>query len=120
MGEVLERALRQLVPRLKEIKRLGLLKAVEFSTEPDCRRTASDVARTCLANGAAVYTCSPAVDAVLLRHHLLSMSNKSRSWYKCLQRQYMRCSKKKELKNWGLQQSSRFCIRRYQEPYISI
>ncbi len=64
MGDLLEEELRNGVPKLKEIRGLGLFKAVEFATQPGAR-IAADVASTCLANGAAVYTCSPAVDAVL-------------------------------------------------------
>ncbi len=64
MGDLLEEELRKQVPNLKEIKGLGLFKAVEFATQPG-NRIAADVASTCLANGAAVYLCSAAVDAIL-------------------------------------------------------
>lgn len=64
MGDILERELRKHVPRLKEVRGLGLFKAVEFDTQSD-HPIAADVARTCLSKGAAVYTCSSAVDAIL-------------------------------------------------------
>lgn len=64
MGEILERELRAHVPKLKEIRGLGLFRAVEFDTQPGCG-IAAEVASTCLSNGAAVYPCSAAVDAVL-------------------------------------------------------
>ncbi|KAF9891256.1 hypothetical protein FE257_004820 [Aspergillus nanangensis] len=64
MGRVLEEKLRQRTPWLKEVRGLGLFRAVEFQTQAG-NRIAADVAAACLANGAAVYLCSPAVDAVL-------------------------------------------------------
>jgi adenosylmethionine-8-amino-7-oxononanoate aminotransferase len=64
MGELMEKELRESVPMLKEIRGLGLFKAVEFST-PGESRIAADVASTCLSKGLAVYLCSPAVDAIL-------------------------------------------------------
>ncbi|EXJ84038.1 hypothetical protein A1O3_04705 [Capronia epimyces CBS 606.96] len=64
MGELLDRELREQVPMLKEIRGLGLFKAAEFATSPTCR-IAADVARTCFSKGAAVYLCSPAVDAIV-------------------------------------------------------
>ncbi|EXJ82095.1 hypothetical protein A1O1_08164 [Capronia coronata CBS 617.96] len=64
MGDLLDRELRKRVPKLKEIRGLGLFKAVEFATQPD-QRIAANIASTCLTNGLAVYLCSSAVDAVL-------------------------------------------------------
>lgn len=64
MGDLLEELLRKQVPKLKEVRGLGLFKAVEFATQPG-QSIAADVAATCLSNGAAVYLCSPAVDAIL-------------------------------------------------------
>jgi hypothetical protein len=64
MGEMLERKLRSRTPFLKEVRGLGLFKSVEFSTQPGFY-IAAEVSATCLSNGAAVYLCSPAVDAIL-------------------------------------------------------
>ncbi|KAF2647686.1 PLP-dependent transferase [Lophiostoma macrostomum CBS 122681] len=64
MGELLSKQLQELTPRLKEVRGLGLFRTVDFLTSPD-HRIASKVAATCLEQGAAVYLCSAAVDAVM-------------------------------------------------------
>lgn len=64
MGDLLERELRNRTPLIKEIRGLGLFKAVEFERQPG-GPLAAEVSRTCLSNGAAVYLCSSAVDAIL-------------------------------------------------------
>jgi adenosylmethionine-8-amino-7-oxononanoate aminotransferase len=64
MGKLLSKQLRELTPRLKEVRGLGLFQTVDFSTSPD-NHIAARVAGRCLENGAAVYLCSSAVDAVM-------------------------------------------------------
>lgn len=64
MGQLLRQELVRLSPQLKEVRGLGLFIAVEFVHQKG-GRIAPEVASTCLANGAAVYQCSPAVDAIL-------------------------------------------------------
>lgn len=64
MGERLEKRLKATVPMLKEVRGLGLFRAVEFKTS-STSPLAADVASACLKNGAAVYLCSSAVDAIL-------------------------------------------------------
>lgn len=64
MGDLLSRMLSTQVPQVREVRGLGLFKAVEFDTNSECR-IAADVAKSCLAKGAAVYLCSLAVDAIL-------------------------------------------------------
>ncbi|KAJ4252015.1 hypothetical protein NW762_011316 [Fusarium torreyae] len=63
IGVLLSEQLKK-TPKLKEVRGLGLFLTVEFATEPGAR-IAPDVAETCLRNGAAVYLCSPAVDAIM-------------------------------------------------------
>ncbi|KAF4962153.1 hypothetical protein FSARC_9727 [Fusarium sarcochroum] len=63
MGELFSQKLKK-TPKLKEVRGLGLFLTVEFATEPGSH-IASEVAETCLRNGAAVYLCSPAVDAIM-------------------------------------------------------
>lgn len=64
MGERLSQGLRKQTPLLKEVRGLGLFRAVEFATKQG-EGIAAEVASRCLENGAAVYLCSNAVDAVL-------------------------------------------------------
>lgn len=64
MGDLLGRELRDRTPLLKEVRGVGLFKAVEFDT-PEGGAIAADVSRTCLSNGLAVYLCSPATDSIL-------------------------------------------------------
>ncbi|KAK4938256.1 hypothetical protein LTR10_021235 [Elasticomyces elasticus] len=64
MGALCEEQLQKQVPKLKEIRGMGLFIAVEFATQHG-QGIAADVASTCLSNGAAVYLCSSAVDAIL-------------------------------------------------------
>jgi adenosylmethionine-8-amino-7-oxononanoate aminotransferase len=64
MGDLLVQKLRERAPLLKEIRGQGLFVAVEFATQPE-RRIATNVARTCLSKGAAVYLASTAVDAII-------------------------------------------------------
>jgi adenosylmethionine-8-amino-7-oxononanoate aminotransferase len=64
MSEMLSKSLKSSTPRLKEVRGLGLFLTVEFSTSPE-NRIASKVAGKCLENGAAVYLCSSAVDAIM-------------------------------------------------------
>lgn len=63
-GEFLSRKLQKSTPLLKEVRGLGLFRTVEFDTPADCA-IAPEVASTCLKNGAAVYLCSDATDAVM-------------------------------------------------------
>ncbi|KAL6249599.1 hypothetical protein RBB50_003452 [Rhinocladiella similis] len=65
MGELLEKEIRKTMPMLKEVRGLGLFKAVEFDRTAQ-GPLAANVASTCLSKGVAVYQCSPAVDAILL------------------------------------------------------
>lgn len=65
MGALLEHELHVRVPLLKEVRGLGLFKAVEFATQPG-KGIAAEVATASLKNGLAVYLCSAAVDAILL------------------------------------------------------
>jgi len=66
MSSLLVQLLRKETPRLKEVRGLGLFVTVEFAKgEEDSVPLAAKVAQTCFANGAAVYLCSAAVDAVL-------------------------------------------------------
>ncbi|KAM0549852.1 hypothetical protein ACHAPJ_009294 [Fusarium lateritium] len=64
MGDLLAQQLKK-TPKLKEVRGLGLFLTVEFATEPGAR-IAPDVAEACLRNGAAVYLCSPSVDALMV------------------------------------------------------
>lgn len=64
MVGLLERELREKTPLLKEIRGLGLFRAVEFATQ-EGSEVAAEVASTCLSNGLAVYLCSPATDSIL-------------------------------------------------------
>ncbi|KAI0151426.1 pyridoxal phosphate-dependent transferase [Pestalotiopsis sp. NC0098] len=64
MGDLLERELREKTPLLKEVRGLGLFRAVEFATQKGSE-VAAEIARTCLSNGLAVYLCSPATDSIL-------------------------------------------------------
>lgn len=66
MSELLVGLLRQHTPFLKEVRGIGLFQTVEFlPILPDRRSLAKEVSEACLQNGAAVYLCSSAVDAVL-------------------------------------------------------
>jgi len=66
MSTLLVELLREETPRLKEVRGLGLFVTVEFALiEDGSGPVAAKVAQTCFANGAAVYLCSAAVDAVL-------------------------------------------------------
>ena len=68
MGALLVEMLRKETPRLKEVRGLGLFVSVEFAQGEDGSDSgplAAKVAQTCFANGAAVYLCSAAVDAIL-------------------------------------------------------
>ncbi|KAL2205994.1 PLP-dependent transferase [Sarocladium strictum] len=64
MGGIMEQDLRQRCPVLKEVRGMGLFKAMEF-VSPDGTPMAGEVTKTCLSNGLAVYLCSPATDSVL-------------------------------------------------------
>ncbi|OQU98805.1 hypothetical protein CLAIMM_04534 [Cladophialophora immunda] len=64
MGDRLNQSLTLRTPLLKEVRGMGLFQAVEFATEPGSG-IAAEVASTCLKEGAAVYVCSKAVDAIL-------------------------------------------------------
>ncbi|KAL1957362.1 hypothetical protein VTO42DRAFT_6042 [Malbranchea cinnamomea] len=64
MGDILKRELRSSTPKLKEVRGLGLFVSVEFASAPGAG-IAPDVAAACLEDGAAVYLCSSAVDAVM-------------------------------------------------------
>jgi adenosylmethionine-8-amino-7-oxononanoate aminotransferase len=64
MGKILAETLRASTPILKEVRGLGLFLTAEFDTTPESRM-APLVASKCLENGAAVYLCSAAVDAVM-------------------------------------------------------
>ncbi|KAH8178622.1 aminotransferase class-III domain-containing protein [Sarocladium implicatum] len=65
MSGLLQQQLREHTPALKEVRGLGLFLAVEFAQEEGRGSIAGEVAKTCLANGLAVYLCSPATDSVL-------------------------------------------------------
>lgn len=65
MSRLLEQQLRELTPVLREVRGLGLFLAAEFAEEEGRGSIAGEVAKTCLANGLAVYLCSPATDSVL-------------------------------------------------------
>lgn len=64
MGEALVKKLRASTPMLKEVRGVGLFRAVEFDTQQG-EAIAAEVAAACLRNGAAVYLCSPATDSIL-------------------------------------------------------
>lgn len=55
------------IPLLREVRGLGLFLTVEFATDRTASTSAiaAHVAARCLQNGAAVYLCSSAVDAIL-------------------------------------------------------
>ncbi|CAI6339947.1 unnamed protein product [Periconia digitata] len=64
MGDVLTQKLLESTPILKEVRGMGLFQTVDFATQPGSP-IASKVASRCFENGAAVYLCSSAVDAVM-------------------------------------------------------
>lgn len=64
MGARLEELLKATVPHLKEVRGRGLFMTVEFQSHPS-GHLAPEVSSRCLQNGAAVYLCSSAVDAIL-------------------------------------------------------
>jgi adenosylmethionine-8-amino-7-oxononanoate aminotransferase len=78
MGELLRQELSQRVPEVKEVRGVGLFQAVEFKTLCGQQRLAPDVAGASLKNGAAVYQCSPAVDAILLAPPFIISRNEVR------------------------------------------
>ncbi|OAL18773.1 hypothetical protein AYO20_11707 [Fonsecaea nubica] len=69
MGVVLTRLLRTCLPSevLKDIRGLGLFQSIEFaSVDRSGRPLAKEVSELSFMNGAAVYLCSSAVDAIML------------------------------------------------------
>lgn len=64
MSERLRETLTRSTPCLKEVRGLGLFLTAAFST-PSGRKIAPEVAAECFEHGAAVYLCSPSVDAVM-------------------------------------------------------
>ncbi|KAH7024770.1 pyridoxal phosphate-dependent transferase [Microdochium trichocladiopsis] len=74
MGELLVRRILEMTPQVKEVRGVGLFQAAEFRPAETTTTTAgttttsklaAKVAAKCLENGAAVYLCSTAVDAVM-------------------------------------------------------
>lgn len=64
MGIRLEKLLKATVPHLREVRGHGLFITAEFQSNPS-GPLAPEVSSRCLQNGAAVYLCSSAVDAIL-------------------------------------------------------
>lgn len=63
-GRMLRQRLQESVPNISEVRGLGLFLTVEFEQTSETP-IAADVASACLKNGAAVYLCSDATDAVM-------------------------------------------------------